>query len=310
MTPTLHKEAEINSTLVTPEMISVKSKRRLDGSYETNTLVTKSGPEIFVLRTEKLVRTQKSMFASTTPIDSKPKISYPFGRAKLLVTYPFGKSRRDDNVRRARTRVKRLVLSNWPLTPSHAFQNPCFVTLTYPDSPYAKIQNRLRHIEDIQQFFRKLRSRFDTPDLRYIAVMELTKKQNVHWHIIVFGLPKYSHPYSVLDLWLQVVPEATINNQDIKRVPWGSGNAKAQAKKLSGYLTKYITKAFEENFFSFNKLYLPSKGLTQPIKKIKPSDVSAVLEQAVSDCYYKTHQSDTFYLPWFDTWAYYEIWET
>lgn len=308
MNALLDKEATSKPVIFTPEHINIRSKRRLDGGYETNTLVTKSGPEIFILRTDKLVRCQKSLFASTTPLDSKPKISYPFG--KLLVSYPFGKTRREDNVRRARTSVKRLVLSNWPLAPSHAFQNPCFVTLTYPDSPYAKITNRLKHIDDIQQFFRKLRSSFDTPNLRYIAVMELTKKQNVHWHLIVFGLPKYSHPYSVLDLWLQVVPEATINNQDIKRIPWGSGNAKAQAKKLSGYLTKYITKAFQDNNLAFNKLYLPSKGLTQPIKKIKPDQVALVLEQAVYDAYYLQHTSDKFYLPYFDTWAYYEIWET
>jgi hypothetical protein len=296
MTDLLNKEATTHSVPVTPDMIAIDYHRRPDGRYTTNTLVTRSGPELFILRTDSRVLISKHSSRTT--------------RTPLNVTYPFGKSRRKDNIKRARTRVRRLILTNWPTAPSHSFQNPCFVTLTYPDTPYAKIENRQKHIQDVQQFHRKLRARFRTPHLRYLAVPELTKKKNVHWHILVFGLPKFSHPYSVLDLWLQVVPDATINNQDIKRVPWGDRNAKQQARNMAGYLSKYLAKTFEDNNLTSDKMYLPSKGLEQPETFTNPKDVALVLEQAIGKLYKQTKVSGTFFLPFFGVDAHYEIWET
>lgn len=283
------------------EDIHVRSHKRVDGTYDTDTFATQYGTELCITRFREPVHVNP--FHKIKKTDNPP--------AKIPV-------KRDDNIRRAKRNMKRLMIHNFPHDPA-PYSNPHFITLTYPDTAYAKIKNRDNHIADFQQFIRLLRHQVKTnrdvftrgspEDITYIATLELTKKGNVHIHAVIFNLPFYRHKHDVLNLWLQVSPSSTINNQQLDRVPWGRKSAKVQAVKMARYLSKYIAKAFEDNNLPNDKLYLPSKGLKQPTLYKKPSDVSLVFEGAFIKMYRKTFVSEEYYIPYLDTWAHYEIWE-
>jgi hypothetical protein len=266
-------------------------------------MVTTYGTELCVTRFVDLVHINPHSRKTGTTTDVK----------KPLII-----KRRDDNIRRARIRIKRLVIQNFPHEPG-AYQNPHFITLTYPDGAYAKIQNRDNHIKDLQGFMRELRHQVKTNrtvfphspagEIKSLATLELTKKGNVHIHAVIFNLPFYRHKHDILNLWLKQSPSSSINNQQIDRVPWGRRSAKKEATKMARYLSKYLAKAFEENSMPNDKLYLPSKGLLQPETYRVPSEVSALFESAFMRVYRKSYISGEYYIPHLNTWAHCEIWE-
>lgn len=299
----LQSEEATTKPLVTTDDIRVNSRKLPYGDYQTDTFITHYGTELCITR-----------FASPVKVYAHPL-------KRKMISYPFAEpnpERRKDNIKRAKTRMKRLVIQNFPHTPSR-YSNPHFLTLTYPDTDYAKIKNRDKHIEDFQQFIRKLREQIRTDravfpavpsgELGYIATLELTKKKNVHIHAVLFNVPYYRHLHDILNLWIQISPGSMINNQELTRVPWGRRSAKTHAEKMARYLSKYISKAFEENNLPDDKLYLPSKNLKQPDFYKLPEQVSALLESLYIKLYHKAFISKPFVIAHLGVEAHTEIWE-
>ena len=297
----LHGEEATPKPLITTDDITVRSRNLPYDTYETDTFVTHYGTELCITRFDTPVRVY----------------SHPLKKTRLNVSYPFA-TRRKDNIKRAKTKMKRLVIQNFP-DRQQAYSNPHFLTLTYKDTDYAKITNRDKHIDDFQVFMRKLRSMAKenravfpacpSGEIAYIATLELTKKGNVHIHAVLFNLPYYRSKLDILNLWTQIVPTSTINNQQLDRVPWGRKSAKRNAEKMARYLSKYLAKAFEDNNMPDDKLYLPSKNLKQPVLYKVPAEVSALFEEIFVRCYRKTFVSKPFVIAHLGVEAHTEIWE-
>lgn len=219
--------------------------------------------------------------------------------AKAKVT-----TRRANNINRAKRQVYRLVMSNFKQQPIRTYQNPVWATFTYPDSAYAKITNRESHLKDFTEYFRRLRRRYGK-DIRYLAVMELTQKGNVHFHVIIFNLPKFESSRELAQIWLDLnAGQGRIcshGGQDIKRLPWGYKKARRTAEDIAGYLSKYLAKTFQDLDYSNVKLYLPSQNLEQPIRHTNPDEVREVLIKALEKGYFITYTSKEYELPFIGT---------
>lgn len=101
-------------------------------------------------------------------------------------------------------------------------------------------------IKEYKRFIRSLRSLTKKP-VPYLAVMELTKNQRIHFHCLI-DLPFIS--------------------QDKLNLIWGAGHATISLVRdrdfTINYITKYVTKDFTNCFFKNRKNYLCSLGLKRP----------------------------------------------
>lgn len=274
------EEAPPTYSVLTPGDISIMHRRNPDGSLTTNTTGTVYGGQVALVR-------------YTDPI----RLS-PFSKRKDYKKQKITK-RKESNISRTKRNVLRIIMQNWPDRPDNYTNMPVWATFTYPDGNYAKITNRASHIRDIEKFHRLLRRKYGS-NLKSIAVMELTKLNNVHWHVLLFNLPKYDSPKTIANIWVDMMYGKGVvchpSAQEIKRVPYGYRNARTSAKKLAEYLSKYLVKTFEEHDYSHTKLYLPSKGLRQP-ERLHGEDLYRYLETHVG-ALFKTYESPVHTLPY------------
>lgn len=142
---------------------------------------------------------------------------------------------RDDNVRRTRTKIRRLVNCNQDLVK--------FMTLTFNIS--VKDLNEANPY--FQNFVKKLRRRYK--DFKYICVPEFQpKSQRVHYHLLC------NIPY--------------IDNNELTQL-WGNGFTFIRmidnVDNLGAYICKYLGKAnFDTRYFKKQKFFY-SLNLLKPI---------------------------------------------
>jgi len=169
----------------------------------------------------------------------------------------------------AKFRLHRLVDSNewkWHKPNGESFM-PVFLTLTFKDD--------VRKIEEANPVFSKFikRLNYDVADgdkrarLKYIGVTEFQDKNRngvIHYHVIFFNLPFK---------WKGRLEEI-----------WGKGFIKIKradkVKKLSSYLSKYMSKNFQDSRLDGKKRYFASVGLYQPyviMNQFEAGDVMAKL---------------------------------
>lgn len=140
---------------------------------------------------------------------------------------------KERSVRRARTKVRRLIKSKDLNT---------MLTLTYREN----MVDRARMQRDFDVFMKRVRRIF--PGFQYVCVFERQKRGAWHAHIAVHRL--LSH---------YVVKGAMVKSYDLLRTVWravvGEGNVdvskavrrrRCSVAKLAGYLSKYISKGFDE----------------------------------------------------------------
>jgi hypothetical protein len=155
----------------------------------------------------------------------------------------------------------------------------------------------------MERYFRILRKRYGE-GIGYLAVMELTEKQNVHWHIIIFNMPMYESPRHLADIWVDLNAgqgrKCHPSAQEIKRIHYGYRNARRSAKDIAGYLSKYLVKTFEDCDFANRKMYLPSKGLLQPVHVATPEALFQLIE-SVAYRYFITYTSPEYEVPYAGT---------
>lgn len=143
--------------------------------------------------------------------------------------------KRDDNISRTRTRIKRLVNSNPDMNK--------FVTLTFADN-LKDIKTANRHFTN---FIKKLKYKFSY--LKYLAIIEFQKRGAVHYHFLCN---------------LEYLPNAELNKI------WGHGfvriNKIKDISNLGAYVCKYLGKdANNEKMFK-QKKYFYSRNLEEPQK--------------------------------------------
>lgn len=145
----------------------------------------------------------------------------------------FSQGKREDNVKRAKKKLVRLVLSN---TENY---KGLFITLTYADN----VTDRGRVLRDFAKFTRSLRRRYY--NAKYIYVLEKQKRGAWHVHVLIFNISYISFT------WLD------------KAWPHGLTNTKStnNSKHSAYYLAKYLGKDVQKKN---KRVFTASRGLIQP----------------------------------------------
>lgn len=138
-------------------------------------------------------------------------------------TSPHREANRERALRRARSRIRRLVM---------AAGLDHLLTLTYREN----MQDLDRAERDLDRFLRKVRRHLGK-DYPYVVVFERQKRGAIHWHLAVKG---FQHVHLLRRLWREVVGEGNVD------VQYRRSRHSLTRQKLVYYLCKYITKAAEE----------------------------------------------------------------
>jgi len=152
--------------------------------------------------------------------------------------------KRQDNARRATVAFRRLVSANLG-----GDDRPVLVTLTYAEN----ITSLRQGYADFACFVQNARYSFGK-GFRYIAVPEFQKRGAVHFHALFWGLPAQVAQF---ERQTRVVAEL-----------WGKGFVYMKQTdgddRLSGYLSKYMSKAFVEPQLANHKAYVCSRNIVRP----------------------------------------------
>lgn len=142
------------------------------------------------------------------------------------------------SIYRAKNTIRRLGLGNFG-------KKDKFVTLTFNNDQDFDISDLSICLAHYKKFIRKLKTIH--PQLKYITVPEFQKRGAVHYHVIC------NLPY--------------VDDSDLE-VIWGYGFIKILAindtKGVAIYLTKYLSKRFDDPRKNGHRLYYSSKNLMRP----------------------------------------------
>jgi len=155
-------------------------------------------------------------------------------------------------ITRAINNIRRLAVGNFS-------KYDKFVTITYDndnDFDITKIKECLAYL---QKFLRKLKNTF--PNFKYILVTEFQDRGAVHYHMIC------NLPY--------------IDNEKLEKI-WGHGYTKILAMNnsygVSAYLSKYLSKRFDDPRKLGHRLYYTSRNLIRP-KKIYGEEAEKIIRK-------------------------------
>lgn len=168
--------------------------------------------------------------------------------------------RREDNLRRTRTHLRRLIVAN--ATPGAFGCIPKFVTYTFG--------SEVKSLEDAMalwgKFARRLRDCFGAP--RYTSVIEWQPRSGrAHFHVVHYNMPYIT---------------------GLKRVlarMWGNGFVKViatkEVKSLGAYVSKYLQKGNLDPRLQRKKAYFSSRGLVCPFQIRQEEDVRDFLARDI-----------------------------
>lgn len=182
------------------------------------------------------------------------KIEYRENQKKNTI-----ESRRRSNSR-AKKRIQDLINLNF----TNDFS---FLTLTYRENLMnIELSNKI-FTSFIRRLKYYLKQKKTFTNFKYIAVLENQKRGSIHYHIIC-NLPKYINFKDLIKIWNKTIKQ----NKNIKtkggsiKVKF-SEDSHYNSENLGFYLTKYLTKNFDNPLFCGKKLYFCSKNLKKPIRK-------------------------------------------
>jgi hypothetical protein len=175
------------------------------------------------------------------------------------------KESRKHSMLRARSRLRRLVNSNawfWNKPDKRPFL-PIFVTLTFrEDIRDPKVANRI-----FSKFVKRLNYATDKgkkTTLKYVVVTEFqdfSRGGVIHYHVIFFNLA-FIWKDDLFAIWDNGIV-------DIKKIQ--------HVKNVGAYITKYMSKHFEDNRLDGKKRYFSSRGLLKPIEIRDQRKANAVI---------------------------------
>ena len=259
----------------------------------TDTTAVTYGPEMQVKRYERPIDMFKVIHRKN-PVPSPIKI------------------KRSDNLRRASTNARRLVIANYP-TRKKKYVMPVWTTWTYADPDRGA--DREQVILDAQDFFRSLRRTYGR-QIEYIYALEIQPKRRIkhgvdvwHIHALIFNMP-YNDMDEFKAHWKHGHPDA----QWVERLKPGYKNGVENADKIACYITKLVNKikymTKENPDLPFNKkMYTISHGLLKPETWSQARAVRRLLQFKIDEGYKKKYLGDkSYYSPHFDMWYTVEIW--
>lgn len=155
------------------------------------------------------------------------------------------------SIKRARDAFFRLVDHNL-----HLYEDlPYFLTLTYHNE-YETLPTLTEAYEHQQAFWTRVKKTV-APDIAYISVPEWQKRGAIHFHALVWNLP------------------SSVRKERDSRILqrcWRQGYCDVRATlykspKLPGYLSKYLTKAKNDQRLGNRKAYTASRNIDRPREK-------------------------------------------
>jgi hypothetical protein len=149
------------------------------------------------------------------------------------------------SLRRAKANVRRKVMASGA---DH------LLTLTYREN----LTDEVQAWHDWSKFIRIIRK--ELGEFKHIVVAEKQKRGAIHFHAAVVG---YQDVRLIRKVWLSIVGEGNIDVQHRggkKGVQW-------KRNKLAGYLSKYISKAFDLESFTGRHRYRCSQNI-EIIKRV------------------------------------------
>jgi hypothetical protein len=99
--------------------------------------------------------------------------------------------------------------------------------------------------------------------LKYVAIPEWQKRGAVHYHIALFNMP-YVKQEVLTDIWGQGY--IWISRSD-------------RVRDLGHYLTKYMTKGFDDERFKGHRRYSSSAGLKRPVVVYEQDTARAIKDE-------------------------------
>lgn len=212
--------------------------------------------------------TQKLVFAGDTVYlyhFEKPIAYGPKDPKKKKKGDPFVKieTTKEENRKRAmwRARGKMVLLVNtnygkWKMDDVEYF-NPVFLTLTFAEN----VTNIKEANYEFTKFIQRLNNHIMGKKgsyLKYVNAIEFQKRGAVHYHCVIFNMP--------------FIKKGII--EDI----WGHGfifiNKIKESNVIGLYISKYITKAFDDKRLYEEKCYFISRGLKQPLVVCNIRDIN------------------------------------
>lgn len=164
---------------------------------------------------------------------------------------------REDVLRRARQRVRRLINANVDAWGEKAK----FFTLTFREN----VQDMDKANEEFKKFRQRLSRHVwgrDKPNaLKYVAVVEFQKRGAIHYHVVTFNMPYVPHK-ELLELW----GHGAVHIEKID-----------DCDNVGAYMTKYMAKGLDDERLREKKCYFCSRGLAEPKEEIiKKEDLNAL----------------------------------
>lgn len=195
--------------------------------------------------------TKLIQFVNTTEVFFYEKKVYPPKQVVFKRKSCSGGFRSERSIRRARQ-------SFFKLSKNHLDANealPYFITLTYHNE-YEVPPSFADSYKFLSSFFKRTKEIFGD-HISYIAVPEYQERAFLHFHALVWGLPKSVENERTTRIlqrcWLQ-------GYTDVRPAVYKSD-------ALAGYLAKYFTKAYGDGRFFNRKAYTSSRNLIRPTEK-------------------------------------------
>lgn len=215
----------------------------------------------------------------------KGMLSYPIRRKKIKTGYH---CRRKDNVKRMVKNFRRLV---WRALHKNK-DNPIFLTLTFEERLY-----------DVHIAYKKLKTalmrfRYYYPDFQYILVPDFHKDNSIHFHALVWGIPK-----GVINEQLKIQLQRKITKnyelrspfEKVYRLGFLEMGKSDGSNKLGFYMSKYMLKYVSRVQTFYNKAYISSRDVACPLlQEWLPMLIHSIEKNDVA--FYFTASYDTKYL--------------
>lgn len=238
---------------------------------------------------EVIVKTLSPMYGGAV-INSADPLSYSnyckekklptgLGRSRSCEDKPMSEYRKEENHKRAVRQSKKCV--RFLVKQIEADR---LLTLSTREN----IQDRERFKKCMKEFFRLVRKGWGgqqgIKNFAYVAVLEKQERGAYHAHIAIKGAINFNFLrtawHKALGCPGMMTGESSPGNVDVtspRKARWGTEFSRWPTDKLSGYITKYMSKTFDDDLAEKHR-YFKSRDIEKPLEKKYMLNAKTMLE--------------------------------